>query len=180
MRAQGIGDVAAIHTGVALPLIGLWKIAIGGVFIPPTLQHALAAGAAGADIVAIDGTRREPSLEQTIRALHEEIGALVMADAGSIDDGIASEDAGADLVGITLAGYTGLLLWTDGPDFDVLSGLAHRLGAPLFAEGRMRTPAHATTAMDAGAFAVVVGTAITHPATITSWFAAALSGVSQH
>jgi N-acylglucosamine-6-phosphate 2-epimerase len=31
-------------------------------------------------------------------------------------------------------------------------------------------PAQARQALDAGAFAVVVGTAITHPASITGWF----------
>ena len=48
------------------------------------------------------------------------------------------------------------------------------LGKPLIAEGRIHTPEQARQALDAGAFAVVVGTAITHPATISGWFAAAL------
>ena len=45
---------------------------------------------------------------------------------------------------------------------------------PLIAEGRIHTPAQARAALDAGAFAVVVGTAITHPASITGWFDAAM------
>ena len=47
---------------------------------------------------------------------------------------------------------------------------------PLVVEGRVHTPAQAAAAMEHGAFAVVVGTAITHPTTITSWFANALPG----
>ena len=37
-----------------------------------------------------------------------------------------------------------------------------------------QTPEEARAAIDAGAWAVVVGTAITHPTSITSWFKAAL------
>ena len=39
---------------------------------------------------------------------------------------------------------------------------------------RTDTPEEARAAIDAGAWAVVVGTAITHPTSITSWFKAAL------
>ena len=45
---------------------------------------------------------------------------------------------------------------------------------PEALEGRLHSPAQARQSLDAGAFAVVVGTAITHPATITGWFAEAL------
>ena len=43
---------------------------------------------------------------------------------------------------------------------------------PIICEGHVHTPADVRAALDAGAWAVVVGTAITHPTTITSWFAA--------
>ena len=46
---------------------------------------------------------------------------------------------------------------------------------PVICEGRVHTPADAKAAMDAGAWAVVVGTAITHPTSITSWFVEAAS-----
>ncbi|MEU3308458.1 hypothetical protein [Nocardiopsis sp. NPDC006832] len=41
------------------------------------------------------------------------------------------------------------------------------------AEGRVHRPEQVTEALRRGAFAVVVGTAITHPSTLTSWFVAA-------
>ena len=44
----------------------------------------------------------------------------------------------------------------------------------MFCEGRIHTLADAQAAMEAGAFAIVVGTAITHPQSITSWFADAI------
>ncbi|HEY9293119.1 MAG TPA: N-acetylmannosamine-6-phosphate 2-epimerase, partial [Microlunatus sp.] len=53
IRAQGIDDVRMVHTAVSVPQIGLWKVGDDGVFITPTLEHALAVAQAGAEIVAI-------------------------------------------------------------------------------------------------------------------------------
>ncbi len=180
IRSQGLDDIRAIARSVAVPQIGLWKVGSDGVFITPTLTHALAVADAGADVVAIDGTRRERpdgrTLEQTIRELKQRADVLVMADAGSVDDGLAAEDAGADIVGTTLAGYTGERPRTTGPDLELVNALAARLRVPLFAEGRIHTPTEARRALEAGAYSVVVGTAITHPASITSWYVDAIAG----
>lgn len=181
IRAQGLADIALIRERVAVPIIGLWKVGTEGVFITPTLQHALAVIASGADIVALDGTRRDRpdglTLAQTVRAVHERTGALVMADIGSLDDARAAIDAGADIIGTTLAGYTPERPRTVGPDLELIGLIAAQTSAPLFAEGRIHEPAQARACLDAGATAVVVGTAITHPTTITSWFADALHAV---
>ena len=58
IRCQGLGDITAIKGQVSVPVIGLWKEGKDGVFITPTLRHARACSAAGADIVALDATRR--------------------------------------------------------------------------------------------------------------------------
>lgn len=178
IRAQGLQDIALIHERLRLPLIGLWKDGDDDVFITPTLQHALDVHAAGADIVALDGTRRRRpdglTLADTIRRLKDQTGALVMADTGSLDDALAAVDAGADCVGTTLAGYTPERPKTPGPDIELIGLIADAVDVPVIAEGRIHTPAHAAEAMAAGAFAVVVGTAITHPASITRWFADAI------
>ncbi|MGH2847617.1 MAG: N-acetylmannosamine-6-phosphate 2-epimerase, partial [Thermoleophilaceae bacterium] len=60
------------------------------------------------------------------------------------------------------------------PDLDLLRRLAARLDCPVLAEGRYATPAAVRAAAEAGAFAVVVGTAITDAVTLTRRFAAAL------
>ncbi|WP_341933530.1 N-acetylmannosamine-6-phosphate 2-epimerase [Microbacterium sp. LWO14-1.2] len=181
IRAQGLDDIRAIAEAVTVPQIGLWKVGADGVFITPTLEHALAVAEAGADIVAIDGTRRPRpdglTLAETIRRFRDETGLMIMADAGSVDDALAAEDAGADVVGTTLSGYTGERPVSDGPDLELVEILASRLTVPVLAEGRIRTPAEAKAALDAGAYSVVVGTAITHPATITSWFVDAITAV---
>lgn len=179
IRAQGLDDIAAIRAAVDLPLIGLWKDGDDDVFITPTLEHAIAVAEAGAHVVALDGTSRPRpdgrGLAETIAAVHERTGALVMADCSTVDEGVAAAAAGADLVGTTLAGYTAYTKKGDGPDLALVAELARRLDVPVIAEGRIHTPAQAAAAMGAGAHAVVVGTAITHPTTITGWFAAAVA-----
>jgi N-acylglucosamine-6-phosphate 2-epimerase len=180
VRVQGLADIQFTRAVVEVPVIGLWKDGHDGVYITPTLRHALAVAAAGAHVVALDGTRRPRpdglTLAETIARLHSETHALVMADCGSLPDALEAAEAGADLIGTTLAGYTGERTKTDGPDLELIDAIAKAgLGRPLIAEGRIHTPAHARAAIEAGAFAVVVGTAITHPTTIAGWFRAALS-----
>lgn len=178
IRAQGLEDIQLIHELVTVPQIGLLKIGEDGVFITPTLQDALLVVQAGAEIVALDGTRRlRPdglTLAQTIEAVHAQTDAVVMTDVGDLDDALHSEDAGADLVSSTLAGYTGTRPRTRGPDLELVADLASKLHVPVLAEGRVRTPDQARACLEAGAYAVVVGTAITHPTTITKGFVSAL------
>jgi len=172
VRAQGLDDIALIKSRIRVPLIDLWKDGHADVFITPTLEHARAVRGAGADIVAPDGTRRPRpdgrSLARTIRELKQEAPTLVMADCGSVADAAAARDAGADIIGTTLAGYTGERPRTAGPDLALVTRIVDEMpDVPVFAEGRVHTPAQARQALDAGAHAVVVGTAITHPTTLT-------------
>lgn len=175
IRAQGLADLDAMRPCVTVPLIGLVKVGAEGVFITPTLSDAIAVAQTGCDIVAIDGTRRPRpdglTLSSTVAAFRQQCpGVLVMADCGSLDDGLAAEDADCDLIGTTLAGYTGERPRTDGPDFALLDQLVGRITRPVVAEGRISTPAQAAEALQRGASSVVVGTAITHPTTLTRRF----------
>lgn len=178
IRCQGLADISAIKGRVDIPVIGLWKEGHEGVYITPTLRHARACIAAGSDIVALDATGRPRpdgrTFEETVKALHGE--TLVMADCGSMDDVRHALSAGVDIVSTTLGGYTGERTKTDGPDLEFLrEAVAVAAGVPVFCEGRIHTTADAQAAMEAGAFAIVVGTAITHPTSITTWFANAIS-----
>ncbi|SDS59956.1 N-acetylmannosamine-6-phosphate 2-epimerase [Microterricola viridarii] len=180
IRLQGIGDIRLGSARLDVPIIGLWKDGSDGVFITPTLRHALAVAEAGAAVVAIDGTRRPRpdglDVAETVAGIHTQSGALVMADCGSLGDAVAAAAAGADIIGTTLSGYTGEREKVDGPDLELIAEIRAALPeAVLVAEGRIHTPAHAAAALQAGADSVVVGTAITHPSTITSWFAAAVA-----
>src|SRR5699024_2317379 len=89
----------------------------------------------------------------------------------SVADGVAAEAAGADVIGTTLAGYVTAGPVPEGPDLHLVEDLATRVTVPVFAEGRIHHPEQVRQALARGASAVVVGTAITHPTTITRWFA---------
>lgn len=98
-----------------------------------------------------------------------------MADCGSIDDARQAAECETDVLSTTLAGYTGERIKTDGPDMDLLAQMVGEFpNIPIICEGRVHTPAQASAVMKKGAWAAVVGTAITHPTTITSWFSQAI------
>ena len=178
IRAQGLEDIRSIRSAVDVPIIGLVKVGVDGVFITPTMADCVRVAHAGADLIALDGTTRVrpdgSSLKDCFDAIHAH-GALVMADCGSIADALASQEAGADFIGTTLAGYTEERVRTEGPDFRFLSELVAMSEAPVLAEGRIGSPKDAAHCLQLGAHAVVVGTAITHTTTITSRFASALA-----
>jgi putative N-acetylmannosamine-6-phosphate epimerase len=177
IRANTPADIAAIRMEVPLPLIGIYKDGESGVYITPTLEHARAVAHAGADIIALDATHRARRDGQDaaalIRAVRAELGVPVLADVSTLEEGISAQAAGADFIAPTLSGYTEYSAQHDGPDFALLSALV-ALGTPVIAEGRIRTPAEARAALDRGALAVVVGSAITRPQLITAEFARAL------
>lgn len=179
VRAQGLADLALMAGHLDVPLIGLVKVGTEGVFITPTLSDALAVAATGADVVAVDATARvRPdggTFADIVRGVHDNTDCLVMADVSTYDEGCRAADAGADLVGTTLSGYTASSPKLAGPDLDLVARLSNTVGVPVVAEGRIHTTLDAAAALAAGAHCVVVGTAITHPTSITRWFVEALA-----
>jgi N-acylglucosamine-6-phosphate 2-epimerase len=184
LRVEGPTDIRAVRAVTSLPIVGLWKIGESGVYITPTLAAAREVLEAGADIVALDGTARERpdglSLSETIRLLKRDAGpaqAVVLADVSTVAEGIAAEAAGADLVSTTLSGYTPYSRPGPEPDLDLVAELAAALSIPVLAEGRIAAPEQARLALERGATAVVIGSAITRPQVITAGFVRETSGV---
>ncbi|MFG1705066.1 N-acetylmannosamine-6-phosphate 2-epimerase [Nonomuraea sp. M3C6] len=180
IRANGPADVAAIARAVQLPIIGINKTGDrDGVYITPTLAAAAEVIRAGAALVALDGTTRPRpdglTLAEQISAIHDEYGVQVMADVDGYEAGIAARESGADLVATTLSGYTGPGPVPDEPDVELVAKLAATLGCPVIAEGRYTTPELFRAALDAGAYAAVIGTAITNPGAITQRFLRAVA-----
>ncbi len=179
IRVQGIEDIRATAAAVDVPVIGLVKEGDQGVYITPTLQLALACADAGAGIVAIDATSRPrpdgltfAEVVTGLKDTHPDV--LVMADCGSVEDCVRAEKDGADIIGTTLGGYTGDRHKTVGPDFEFAEQAIRACSKPVVVEGRVHTLDQAAAVMRLGAHAVCVGTAITHPSTITGWFADAV------
>lgn len=179
IRANSPEDIAAIRAEVDLPLIGLHKVEMPGfdVYITPTVEIAQGVAHAGANIIAIDCTARphpEGDADAFIRMVREATRKPILADISTYDEALAAQDAGAEMVSTTMSGYTPYSPQLDGPDLDLVRRLAAKLSVPLIAEGRIATPEQARAALDSGAYAVVVGGAITRPQQITARFARAL------
>lgn len=148
------------------PIIGLWKKIFpdSEVYITPRFEEATAIAEAGADIIAIDATLRErpdgETVPQIVEKIHQ-LGKLVMADVDTIESAIAAANAGADLVGTTLYGYTPQTKHLSPPGYSLLTKMVENLNIPVICEGGISTPQEAKKALDLGAYAVVVGGAIT-------------------
>ncbi|AEN13175.1 MULTISPECIES: N-acetylmannosamine-6-phosphate 2-epimerase [unclassified Streptomyces] len=178
IRANEPEVVAAITEAVDLPVIGLWKDGDTGVYITPTVRHALAIVEAGAAVVAADATDRPrpdgSTFADLVTAVHK-AGALVMADVSTLAEGVAAAAQGADFVSTTLSGYVPGTPKQTGPDLDLVTSLSAAISVPVVAEGRINTPEEAAEALARGAHSVVVGTAITAPTALTSRFVAGLA-----
>ena len=86
-----------------------------------------------------------------------------MADISTLEEGQRAAALGADLVATTLSGYVEGPPPED-PDLGLTRDLVGAVSVPVVAEGRFRTAAHVREAFVHGAFAVVVGRAITDAA----------------
>jgi N-acylglucosamine-6-phosphate 2-epimerase len=164
-----------------LPIIGLYKIDVPGFepYITPTLQSAIEVAAAGADIIALDatlGAHPDGDTESYIKMVQEATGLPVLADVSTFHEGVTVAGFGVEMVSTTLSGYTSYSRQLPGPDITMVHTLAGALSIPVIAEGRIATPEQARAALDAGAWAVVVGGAITRPRQITERFVKAVKG----
>ena len=179
IRSNGPKDIRQIKKAVKLPVIGINKKRMKGyeVFITPDFASAKAVVDAGAEIVALETTlrtRKEPIEEVIEKVRKYSPKTLLMADISTYKEGIFAHSLGFDLIGTTLSGYTSYSRQASTPDFGLLRKLSKKIDTPLIAEGKIWTPAEAKKALDSGAFAVVVGTAITRPHLIVEKFAKAL------
>ncbi len=178
IRANGPADIRAIDAAIDLPVIGLYKQGASGVYITPTFDAAAEIAEAGADVIALDCTARpRPDgvpIGELLERIHRELRLPTFADVSTLDEAIAAAGMGVAMAAPTLSGYTANSPAQAGPDFDLLRKMIKALPIPVIAEGRIHSPDQARRALELGAWAVVVGSAITRPRTITARFARAL------
>jgi putative N-acetylmannosamine-6-phosphate epimerase len=177
LRIEGLANLRAVRAATDLPIVGLVKRIDPAtpIIITATVKDVRDLAEAGADIIAFDATIRSGRLE-TVAALTEaahQAGRLAMADLATAAEAQAAVQAGVDVLGTTLSGYTGGPI-PDDPDIDFVRACA-ALPRPVFAEGRYRTLDEVRAARAAGAGAVVIGSAITRPEHVTGWFAAVMA-----
>jgi len=176
IRANSPPDIRAIRDATSLPILGLYKESILSweVYITPTIAHARQVADAGADIISIDATLRpHPDglpLDELIGRIKTETGCPVLADISTLAEAIQAERCGADMVATTLSGYTPYSPQLEGPDLQLVADVARTINIPCLAEGRYASPDQTVEAIRLGAYAVVVGGAITRPAEITARF----------
>lgn len=175
LRIESAEYVAAVRAATDRPIIGLVKRDLDDspVRITPWIEDVDALANAGADIIAYDATQRlRPVATRTLVERIHAHGRIAMADCSILADAEQALAEGADVVGSTLAGYTGPVEPTE-PDLALVAAM-RRLTPHVVAEGNIRTPVQAQQALLAGAAMVVVGSAITRPEYVTSWFRSAL------
>jgi putative N-acetylmannosamine-6-phosphate epimerase/predicted NBD/HSP70 family sugar kinase len=180
IRACGTGDVRAIRGAVQVPIIGIEKTvqADGRILITPSFDGARALVQAGADMIAIDCTergRRHGALER-LRRINDELGIPVLADIATEEEAVTAAHSGAAAVLTTLRGYTDDTAQVTCFEPAFVASLCRSVSIPVIAEGRIDTPDQARRAVDAGAWCVIVGTAITRPVELARRFAQAVEG----
>ena len=167
VRIDTPSHIQAVREKVQVPIIGLWKQVITGsdVYITPQFHHAVAVAAAGADIIAIDATTRnrpgDEKLADIITLIHQQLNKPVMADVDTYEAAQLAVNAGADIVGTTLFGYTAQTKNFSPPGWELLTQIIENLNTFVICEGGISSPQMAKKALDLGANAVVVGGAIT-------------------
>ncbi len=167
VRLDGPEVIALARPNLAVPILGIWKQSRGSsIYITPTYEAAESVARAGADLVAIQATEGRGPTDLPVRGLieriHSALAVPVVAEVATAQEGYAALQAGADALSSTMAGYTPARAPTEGPDLALVEELV-RFGIPVIAEGRIRTPEEAARALEAGAWCVVVGRAITMP-----------------
>lgn len=185
LRLCGVENIKHVKNEVDVPIIGITKIEptpinwLDSVYITPTMLDVETLLEAGVDCIAVDGTARDrvdgSKLSDQIKEIRN-AGKVVLADVSTFKEGMVAAELGADMVATTLSGYTKHTrkLAGEGPDLDLLADLCDDCPVPVIMEGRLWDPEDVSEAFEYGAFAVVIGTAITRPHLITKRFISAI------
>ena len=168
VRIDSPAHISAVKNRVEIPVLGIYKIIADGseVYITPTFEAACRVAEAGADVIALDATRRArangETLENIVERIRRKLNKPIMADVATFEEGIyAAEQLGADVISTTLSGYTAETSHLTEPNYELIEKLTNKLSTPVICEGRLRSADDARRAFECGALAIVVGGAIT-------------------
>jgi N-acylglucosamine-6-phosphate 2-epimerase len=181
LRLGGKACVTALRTETDLPIIGILKRHENNcLYITPDFASAQEIVDAGADVVGLDCSSQRPASAEPwaelLPRIQSELGRAVLADIATLEEGLAAEQAGAAAVATTMFGYTPETAGKRFVHWSLVEQLIKSLRVPVIVEGHLRDPEDLRRAFDLGAFAVVVGAAITQPEAITARFMRAIQG----
>lgn len=169
IRANSVVDIKAIKEEVDLPIIGIIKKDYEGMvpYITPTMKEVDELVEVGVDIIALDATINQ-EVEFIKEVFKKYPNQKFMADISTVEEGLRADKLGFHYVGTTLVGYTEQSKGMN--NFEVLDELIAKCKCKVIAEGNFDTPEKARKSLENGAYAVVVGGAITRPQQITKKF----------
>lgn len=170
LRLNSAEHVAAVRAKTKLPIIAIQKSLIPDdkVLITGDHQQIPPLIAAGAEIIAFDATHRTrpSSLEAIVSTIHDG-GGLALADIRQLADVEEVVKLGVDAIATTLSVWD---LPEYVPDIQLIQDIKRECDLPIIAEGNYWTLDDVKRAFDAGAHAVVIGSAITRPWRITEYY----------
>jgi len=178
LRIEGVENVKAVAKATSTPIVGIVKrdLADSPIRITPYIEDVKALAQAGASIIAFDGTERaRPVAMLALLAAIHDSGCIAMADCADYETGLMLAQHGCTFIGSTMSGYTDLANIPDEPDYALVKDWVAQ-GLNVIAEGRYNSPERAAKAIELGAFAVTVGSAITRVEHITQWFVGSIDG----
>ena len=136
VRIDAPENIRAVRRRINAPILGIYKMIfdLSDVYITPTFAAAREIVEAGADIIALDATRRArpggETLETLVARVCEELNQPVMADVALFDEGLyAAETLGVNVISTTLSGYTAETKSLSEPDFKLVERLAKKINA---------------------------------------------------
>lgn len=185
IRAEGIENIQEIRATVRLPIIGCERGVYDddSILVTPDMDSADDLVRLGVDVLAVDATTRlRPGtiIDGTrfiaeVRKRHSSI--PIIADVSTFEEGVKAVDVGADAVSTVLFGRTpGTYEMAMSPDdhLELIYRLAGTISQPVYAEGFIWSVEDANGAIEAGAYGVIVGGAITRPRVLTRLYADAV------
>lgn len=183
IRTNSVRDVIAIKKETGLPVIGLIKREYEGseVYITPTMKEVDELVDAKSDVIALDCTfskrLNDESINNFIKSIKEKYpDVILMADISTYEEGINAYKCGVDMVGTTMNGYTPQSIKENINNLELVKKLTKEIDIPVIAEGKVHYPYQVKEMLDAGAYSVVVGGAITRPLEIAQRFINAAKG----